>query len=285
MKLIFDCGSTKCAVGVLKDSGDADEVVMFDCGFNACVHQSSQLENLLDMLGAKMCEGATNVSEVSFYGAGCREGEPVEMVKKTLANRFDGAEIAVASDMLGAARAVCGRRPGIVGILGTGSNSCHYDGKEITANVSPLGYILGDEGSGAVLGKLFLGRLFKGGFPKEIRARFDSEMGTDISEVIESVYRGSAPNRYLASFAPFILRCSDVEAVHDFLTGEFRRYIRCNLAQYQDFHALEVGFVGSISFYFKEFLMEAMAAEGGRVGVIVKDPISSLMAFHRGVQV
>ncbi|MDE6371575.1 MAG: ATPase, partial [Duncaniella sp.] len=167
MKLIFDCGSTKCAVGVVTGNGDADEIISLDSGFNACVHEASQLEGLLDMLCEKVHGG--NVTDVWFYGAGCREGQPIENVRRSLAGRFKDANVSVASDMLGAARAVCGNRPGIVGILGTGSNSCHYDGMRITANVSPLGYILGDEGSGAVLGKLFLGRMFKGGFPQEVR--------------------------------------------------------------------------------------------------------------------
>jgi N-acetylglucosamine kinase-like BadF-type ATPase len=165
------------------------------------------------------------------------------------------------SDLLGAARALCGRAEGLACILGTGSNSCLFDGSRIVANTPPLGYILGDEGSGAVLGKLFLNALYKGVIGSETKKAFEEENRMTLAEVIERVYRQPLPNRWLASLSPFIhSRLSD-PAVEALVTDSFSTFIARNIDPYRR-RDLPINAVGSIAFYYKEQLCQA-AAEAG----------------------
>ena len=182
----------------------------------------------------------------------------------------------VESDLLGAARALCGRSEGIACILGTGSNSCHYDGTRISANISPLGWILGDEGSGAVLGRRLVGDVLKGEFSPELCEAFTEETGLTRTTIINKVYREPMPNRWLASLVPFLGRHRNDARVRQFLIDEFRRFLRRNVAKYQRLD-LPVHFVGGIASSYQDELAEALRLEGMQLGRILKRPIDGIV--------
>ncbi len=219
-----------------------------------------------------------DIVSVHFYGAGCTP-QKCHIVREALLQHFDG-HIEVSSDMLGAARGLCGNSSGIVGILGTGANSCLYDGKAIVSNISPLGYILGDEGSGAVIGRLFLGALLKNQLFPGLKEHFLDTYQLSVGEIIEKVYRGAEPNRFLASFAPFIRSHTDRSEVYALVSEAFCTFIRRNIAQYTDYTKVPVHFTGSIAYYFKDILEESCTQEGIRIGQVLKSPAEGLIRYH-----
>lgn len=281
MKIIFDCGSTKTSVAIIPPDG---AVLYTDLanGYNAMSGGDDDFYRLAsaDETISALC---TSITEIHFYGAGCATSQACGRVRSQLARLFPhaGININVESDMLGAARALCRHSAGIVGILGTGSNSCTYDGRNITANVSPLGYILGDEGSGAVLGRLFLGRLLKNQFPSILRQKFENRYKMDIPEIITRVYRTPRPNAFLASFAPFIAENAAMPEVETFLLDEFSRYVRHNLLNYPEFPSLPVHLIGSIATNFREYIAKAIAKYGGSIGNVVQAPLHGLVEYHK----
>ena len=219
------------------------------------------------------------IEHVCFYGSGCRE-ECVPMMTRVLSRSFPRAKkIEAHSDLLGAARAVCGVGEGVACILGTGANSCLYDGRRIVMNTPPLGYILGDEGSGAVLGRLFINALYKGGLPAAVQSDFERETGLTMPDVIRRVYREPLANRFLASFAPFIHRHISCPAVRAIVVDNFRQFFRRNVVQYGR-PDLPVGAVGSIALHFSAELFEAARAEGLTMGRIMKSPMDGLVEYH-----
>ena len=273
MILIADSGSTKTdwAVGPLK--------IHSTQGINP-IHQSEDV--ILRVIRDELLPNidANEVCSVFFYGSGVRpELEPV--MENILRDVFPQAETVEAhSDMLGAARSVCGRNEGIASILGTGANSCLYDGNGIVANTPALGYILGDEGSGAVLGRRFLNALYKGTLSKEIVSDFEAETGLTMAAVIDRVYRQPLANRFLATLSEFIHRHLDNEAVRQIVISNFVDFFQKNIVPY-DRRDLPVSFVGSIAWHYQRELREAAAAEGFAVGTIMKSPLDGLKVFHQ----
>ena len=188
-------------------------------------------------------------------------------------------KVEVFSDMLAAARAVCGKQEGIACIMGTGANSCLYDGERIVANTPPLGYILGDEGSGAVLGKMFINALLKGLLPENIRMDWQKECGFDYQYLINKVYREPLANRFLASTSLFIGRHIDCAPLREMVVENFRQHFRRNVNQYGR-RDLTVGAVGSMAYYYREQLAEAAAAEGYNLGKVMRGPLDGLLQYH-----
>lgn len=222
----------------------------------------------------------TVLDEVHFYGAGCtKEKQPI--VERALrANLTINGECEVASDMLGAARGICGHKPGIACILGTGSNSCSYDGKNLVKNVSPLGFILGDEGSGAVLGKLLVGDVLKNQMPEAITKRFFEKYKLTSAEIIDRVYRQPKPNTFLASFVPFLEENIDEPKIYNLVKESFRSFLRRNVMQYDGWQTLPIGFNGSIAKIYKKPLLEALEEEGMHFGRIIQAPMEAMVEYH-----
>lgn len=216
-------------------------------------------------------------SEIYFYGAGCISPYSYTIVS-ALACRFPDALICVESDMLGAARATCGNEPGIVAILGTGSNSCLYDGKQMVENVSPLGFILGDEGSGAVLGRTLVGDALKGQLGDELRACFLQYFNLTPQDIIDKVYRQPMPNRFLASLVPFLRDYRHEPLIHELIVKQFKSFIRRNILLYNS--DLDVHFVGGVAATFQSELLEAAEGENIKIGSILLRPIDGLRRFH-----
>ena len=203
-----------------------------------------------------------------------------QTVCDALASLFPEAEIHVDTDLMGAARALCGNGPGIVCILGTGANCGLYDGQRIIESVPPLGFILGDEGSGAVLGRTLLGNVFKGLLDQSVIEAFRSETGLSQADVIQHVYRESQPNVFLASMVPFITRHMDNRGVEEMVVEAFRQFVRRNVVRFKKLHS-DVNFVGSIAHVFRPQLSEALNREGMRLGCVIQDPAMQMAVYHR----
>lgn len=220
------------------------------------------------------------VKQVIFYGAGIVSPEKAELVRKALVRFFPEAETGVFSDLLAAARATLGTKSGIACILGTGSNSCRYNGEEITDHVPPLGFILGDEGSGSYLGRQLVGDYLKKLMPGDLAEKFQKKYPIPYTEFLNEVYHGERPSRFLAGFVPFLKEnISDTYCVR--LIGDaFERFIERNVAQYPDYRSQPVCFVGSVAFYFQEQLVNVLQEKGLIPGVILKDPLEKLTAYH-----
>jgi N-acetylglucosamine kinase-like BadF-type ATPase len=182
--------------------------------------------------------------------------------------------------MMGAARALCGRQPGIACILGTGSNSCYYNGMNIISNISPLGYILGDEGSGAVMGKKFMGDLLKNQLPGEIKEQFFSQYPLEPNEIVQKVYKAPFPNRFLAQFTHFIHEHIHEPTLSNLVRNSFIDFFQRNIKQYPEAAHLPVHFTGSIAYYFSSLLKEAAEHTGFRTGVITQSPMEGLLNYH-----
>jgi len=294
MKLIADSGSSKTAWYLMDAGGECEkECLLHTSGINPVRDDEAAIRMILNDLSAQLEANSylsdeslaalggvvSGIDEVYFYGAGCIPSK-IPIMQSLLAGLFPNARISVASDLLGAARALCGRSEGIACILGTGSNSCLYDGCEIAQNVPALGWILGDEGSGAVLGRTLVSDLFKGQLPTAMCQAFLQRFKLTPDEIIQAVYRGPQPNRLLASFVPFIVEHRSEEHIHAMLLSAFRRFFIRNVASYGRAD-LPVGFVGGIAAQFECELGEAASLEGFKLGTILQQPIIEMVRYHR----
>ena len=276
MILIADSGSTKTDWALQSASGSWER--FHTQGINPFHQDRAVIAGILRQeLLPKL--NPDEVSCVYFYGSGVRpELESVMVV--LLQEAFPQAkQVEAHSDLLGAARALCGHNHGISSILGTGANSCLYDGETIIQNTPALGYILGDEGSGGVLGKHFLHELYKGVLSENIRSEFEREYSLTMADVIQRVYREPMPNRFLASLAPFIHRHLSDKGVRQIVIDNFRDFFRYNIRPYNH-PEMPVSCVGSIAFFFRDQLSEAAEREGFTLGTILCSPIEGLIRFH-----
>lgn len=276
MILIADSGSTKTDWVLTKDDGSIEGRFKTE-GINPFHQSEDDILAILQTLPLPFPEEGGKL-RVCFYGSGVRPELEPKMVR-LLQTVLPKATVEAHGDLLGAARAVCGQSPGIACILGTGANSCLYDGNDIIQNTPPLGYILGDEGSGAVLGRHFLNALYKGFMPEAIAADFQKDMNMTMSDIITRVYRQPMANRFLASLSPFISSHLHEPSVRQLVVDNFRDFFRRNLVQYGHTD-LPVGFVGSVAFHYEAQLKEAAASEGYTVGRILKSPIDGLVTYH-----
>lgn len=275
MILIADSGSTKTDWSLVKEDGQYK--IIQTKGINPYFQTEQEIEKefstvLLPQLGNE------SVEAVYFYGAGC-SFDKVETVRKIIKRYILTDVIEVDTDLLGAARSICGKKAGIVCILGTGSNSCFYDGNKIVENVSPLGFILGDEGSGAVLGKLLIGDLLKGLLSAPLREKFFTQFKLTPATIIDRVYRQLFPNRFLASLSPFLVQNLHEKEIHELVLSSFVSFLKRNVMRYE-YDRYPVYFVGSVAYYYREVLQEATEQTGIKIGGIVKNPIKGLVSFH-----
>lgn len=279
MKLIADSGSTKVEWCVL----DYDKPVkqIFTSGFNALMLTEEEIAQYLDdELMSQLGDLAGEITEVYFYGAGCIDDEVCRNVRRAIRQNLNVATIEAHSDLLGAARALFGDKEGIACILGTGSNSCYYNGHEIKDHVSPLGFILGDEGSGAVLGRHLIGDVLKHQLPRELCDRFLDEYNLERAAIIRRVYKEPSPNRFLASVTPFLLKNIEEPAIHRLVLNEFKSFFVRNVAQYDRYRTLPVSFVGSIAYLYRPVLDEAAAALDAKIDDVIKTPMEGLIRYH-----
>ncbi|MCM1021270.1 MAG: ATPase [Muribaculum sp.] len=280
MKLIADSGSTKVEWCVL----DGGKVIrqLFTSGFNALMLTEEEISQYLDdELVSQLGETKSEITEVYFYGAGCIDEDVCRSMRRALRNNLPEAiHIEANSDLLGAARALFGLNEGIACILGTGANSGYYNGSEIKDHVSPLGYILGDEGSGAVLGRHLIGDVLKHQLPRELCERFLDEYNLESNSILRRVYKEPMPNRFLASVTPFLLKNIEEPAIHRLVLNEFKSFFVRNVAQYDRYRQLPVSFVGSIAYLYRPVLLEAADALDTNVATVLKSPMEGLVGYH-----
>ena len=252
MQLIADSGSTKVDWRAIKDDGSIVEISTE--GINPVFITPEEIvkilsQKLLPVIGP-------GVKNVYFYGAGVVSPQLIATLSESFKKVFPESETFAASDVLAAARALCGHNPGIACIMGTGSNSCFYDGENIAKNVRAGGFILGDEASGGVLGKKLISDFIKGLLPAHIQAEFDKRYDLDYMKVVEKVYKQPMPSRFLASFAPFINEFIADPYMENLVNTSFDEFFKRNISQY-DYKNHTVNFVGSIAYYFKDKLVAA----------------------------
>ena len=267
-QLIVDCGATKTDWCVVEGKQTRN---VRTAGFNLAHTSADTLKGILDSAAEQV---GPDIQDVHFYAAGLVGEPPVD-----LAPWFPGAAIEYASDMLGAARAVCGREKGVAAILGTGANTCFYDGRNMGWKVDCGGFIIGDEGSGSVLGKLFITDYLKAYMPPDILKEFQDKYQLDYVTVVKNVYGGPAPARFLGGFAPFILsHYRDSEYVRNLVDGNFRGLFERTLSRYDK--ELPVGVVGGFGNACKDILLRLGEEYGVRFSRFMASPIEGLIEYH-----
>lgn len=277
MLIIVDSGSTKADWQIIHPDGSRELVSTM--GFNPFFHDENRVETELKKDFSQKVDVA-KVKWVYFYGAGCSDTERCDTIKRGLERVFTNAEyIEVEHDLLASARATCGKSAGIACIIGTGSNTCLYDGENITDNVSNLGYLLGDEGSGSHLGKLLIRAYFYRELPTEIEEVFVESYGSDKRAILNKIY-GDAPNVYLASFAKFFSENRNHFYIKRLVSQAFTQLIERHILKYADCHNIPIHFVGSIAYHFQDILKITLEEHKLQLGIVIKKPIDNLVAFH-----
>jgi N-acetylglucosamine kinase-like BadF-type ATPase len=275
MILIADSGSTKTQWCMISDNK-----LIHTCitpGINPFYQNQLQIT---ESIKNNFNGSPITFEAIYFYGAGCPNEEKQNQVKNALADYFTAPHIFVGSDLLAAARSLCQAQPGIACILGTGSNSCYYNGADVEQNVSPLGFILGDEGSGAVIGKKFIGDLLKNQLSEELKELFFATYNTTAAELLDNVYKKPFPNRYLAQYTRFIATHIHHAQMDELVTTSFVEFLNRNVLQYKQANSLPIHFTGSIALHFKPQLLKALQSVGLSAGKIIGDPMEGIIQFH-----
>ena len=278
MLLVADVGSTK-ADWMFSDADDQRQLVS-SIGVNPNLHSEAEISTVLQSVCPSSIPQA-KVRWVYYYGTGIWDAKRAEKIEKVLAMIYPNANIEVKHDLLGAARAACGASAGIACILGTGSNSCLYDGHKVLDNVTNLGWLLGDEGSGVDLGKRLIRAYSYRELPAEDREIFENATGHNRQSIGDGLYGPSNANRFLASFSPFVHDHLHRPAIKSLVEDAFREFLHRHVLKYEGAKTLPVSFVGSIAYYYREILREVCAAEGIQCQNIRQKPIEALLSFHR----
>ena len=239
-------------------------------------------EQIADILNTELVPflQQTAPTKIFYYGTGCARPENARIVSDALTTCFPGSNVEVQSDLMAAARAVCGRAPGVACILGTGSNSCFYDGTGIVKNSPGLGYVLGDEGSGAILGKKVIQYYLYDTYDEDLRSRFDAQFVTTPSEIIDNVYKKPLANRYLASFALFLANNRGHYMIENIIEDGLNEFFFQHLNKYAEVWTSPVSFVGSIAFGFRDVIKELCNSYEFELGAVLKNPMPGLETYH-----
>lgn len=276
--LIADSGATKAEWCLLNNG---KKKTLFTQGISPYFLNTDQIAELITKELAAELKNVT-VEHINYYGTGCSNIENAKNIKKALVRVFPKSDVAVNTDLMAAARAVCGHEKGIACILGTGSNSCYYNGKAIMKNSPGIGYVLGDEGSGAYLGKKVLQYYLYNTFDEDLRARFDARFVTTTSEILDSVYKKPLPNRYMASFALFLAENRGHYMIENIIEDGLNDFFFQHLCKYNEIWKHPVHFVGSVASGFKDVLGQLCSSYEFELGTILKNPMEGLVKYHNG---
>ncbi len=279
MLLIADSGSTKVAWRAILEDGSVKSIQTE--GINPVFVSKEYIidvlkEHLLPVLG-------DGVKDVYFYGAGVLSDDVAVTLSEAFKAVFPESVCYSASDILAAARALCGHNEGIACIMGTGSNTCFYDGKDVVKNIKAGGFILGDEASGGVLGRKLISDYNKGVLPKEIEEEMDKRYQLDYMKIVEKVYKQPMPSKFLASFSPFINEFRNHPHIDNLLRTSFQEFFTRNIYHY-DYKNYEVNLVGSVAHHYSDILKEEAAKCGVKIGKIIQSPIDGLAEYHRNLK-
>lgn len=275
--LIADSGATKCEWCLL--NGNKKKIIITQ-GLSPYFLNTKQIETILrnDLLPSLTSHV---IDTVYFYGTGCLRPENAKIVQKAIKAVFEGATIQVSHDMTAAARALCGNEKGIACNLGTGSFCCLYNGKKIVRETPGIGYVLGDEGSGAYLGKKVIQYYMYKTFDEDLRYKFDLKYNITAAEILENVYKKPLPNRYLASFALFLSENRGHYMIENIIEDGLNDFFYYHLCKYGESWTLPIHFVGGVSFAFKDVLEELCNGYEFTLGKIIKNPMEGLIDYHK----
>lgn len=277
MIIIADSGGSKIDWRFLKTDLSIGQA--FSQGFNPYYQPIDHLQNIIrESLLLQINEPVT---KIFYYGTGVSSEKNQQLIQSAFAEHFGEAKIEIGWDLLAAARALCGQESGIACILGTGSNSCHYDGQRIVDNVANLGWILADEGSGTSLGKQLVFDYFRKNMPEKLNAQFRARFPWTREEVLEKVYQQEKPSSFLASFAKFIFQHLKEPYCYKLVYTSFSTFYENNIMKYDNYKNLKVHFTGSIAFYFSDVLRQVANDKGVTVKNILEGPIAGLTLYHQ----
>lgn len=277
MVLILECGSTKSDWSVLSKNGQIQRFSTY--GINPSTIALDLLTEHIQE-GCQQIEHPEKIKYIFHYGAGVSGHEQAQILEKIYSALFPNATCEINNDVLAAVRATVGDQEGIVCILGTGSNSCYFDGQQITANYNGLGHLIGDEGSGVDIGTRMIKLYYSDSLPPELKKELDDELG-DRSKFINKLYNHPKPNRYLATFAKFAGNFSRYAIIQEEIKDAFVCLIRNYLSKYPKINDLPVNFVGSIANYFESMLTEVLQEKGYAIGKIILKPMGALEVYHQ----
>jgi len=278
MLLIADSGSTKCHWALLLPDGNVQRFETM--GFNPFFHDADKIATEIQQNDG-LNSIANGVTKIAYYGASVSSPERAEIVRNALSRVFTHASFSIDHDMIGSAHATCGTSPGIACIIGTGSNSCYFDGKNISEKVPALGFILGDEGSGTWLGKILLRDFLYHDLPPELEADFISTYQIGKEDIFKSIYSQTGVNVYLASFAKFFGKNRQHDWVQKAVKDGFRTFNRTHVCKFDNYESLPVHYVGSIAFHFKEELAAVGKEMNLQIGNITNEPILGLVNYYK----
>ncbi len=276
IQLIADSGSTK-AEWCLIDGQKKRKIITQ--GISPYFLSSIQIKSILEqelLPGLK----AAVPEIIHFYGTGCSKPENVTIVKQALRKLFTAANINVTSDLMGAAKALCGDEKGVACILGTGSNSCYFNGRKIVNNSPGLGFILGDEGSGAYMGKKVVQYFLYNTFDPDLMDRFKAKYNTDSTTILDAVYRQPLPNRYLAAFVGFLIENRGHFMIENIIEDSFNDFFFTHICKYKESWTLPIHFTGSVAYGFKDVLKEMCQSYELELGNVLKQPMDGLIKYH-----
>ena len=274
--LLADSGATKCEWCLVQKGRNK---TIFTQGISPYFLDAQQINQLLAAELLPSLKKVT-VSEIYYYGTGLSNPNNVKILEKALRISFPGAKVKADHDMMAAARSLCGREKGIACILGTGSNSCYFDGKKITKNRPGLGYALGDEGSGAYLGKKVIQYYLYETYDEELKYKFNDTYKTDRTEILENVYKKPLPNRYLAGFAGFLAENRGHYMIENILEDGLNDFFFQHLCKYSESWKYPIHFVGGVSYGFRYVLKDLCQSYEFELGKILKNPMEGLIDYH-----
>lgn len=274
--LIADSGSTKCEWYLLQNE---KKKKIITTGISPYFLNAEQIENLLQKELLPKIKTAV-IRQIFFYGTGLKDNANKMLIQTVLKKIFPGCFVEVETDLLAAARALCQNEKGICCILGTGSNSCYYNGKKIVKNSPGIGYVLGDEGSGAYLGKKVIQYFLYKTFDEELMLAFNKKYNITAEEILMHVYRQPQPNRYLASFAIFLAENRGHYMIENIIEDGLNDFFFTHLNKYNESFLYPVNFTGSIAFGFKDALKTLCSSYQMEMGVVLKQPMGGLIKFH-----
>ena len=279
MILIADGGSTK-ADWIALDEHKEEAFRVRTLGLNPAVVSEEELHNrIINMF--QLIQVKNEVTNIYFYGAGCGTPHAQKILHDVMKNIFVNAEVVVEEDMLAAVYAATGKEPAMVAILGTGSNSCYYDGEEMHMKVASLGYVLMDEASGNYFGKRLIRDYYYGLMPKHIVEKFEKDYNLDPDVLKRNIYREPNPNMYLASFAKFMFDFKDEKYVRRLMKRGFEKFFRYRILPYELGPETPIYFIGSIAHYFREILDAVAEKNGLKITSVIQRPIDNLIDYHR----
>ena len=278
MQLIADSGSTKTDWRLI----DNDTITQFSCiGLNPDFVTTNEVEKVVKNTFPNL--RVENISSIYFYGSGCSSPARNALIENGLSAVFASAKVNVYHDLLGAARAACGNSEGIAGILGTGCNSCLFDGENIVKNYRSGGFIIGDEGGGVDIGRRIIKAFIEERFDEDLKMRFDKRYKINIDEILENLYKKPQPNKYLASFSRFAFHNKEHPFIAQIIEKSIQAYFDERILRFDKATEIPLNLVGSIAFYYQEIIRKVAIKNKVNIGRIIEKPISGLTLYHSDI--